>query len=338
MRPLAVFVERFDGPSALVVRETELRQPREGEVAITVHAGGVNFPDLLVSHGKYQDLYPLPFIIGKEGAGVVSQVDPGVTSLKVGDRVGFHLDAGAFCEQVIVPAEFCFPVPDEVTLKDAAGSILTYQTAHFALKDRGAMKPGDWVLVTGASGGVGIATVQLARAFGGRVIAAISSEAKRAFVEASGAEAVIDLSQPDLPNALRKQVNAATGGRGVDLVIDNMGGAAFDASLRAIAPGGRLAVVGFTSGVIPAVKANYLLLKGIAVTGVNWNRLRQADDPAAAAQIRQTQQEVYGLLAGGEIKSPVTAAFKMSDVAAALSAFEQRKTMGKIVLTTRHLQ
>lgn len=337
MRPLAVFVERFDGPNALALREIEPREPGEGEVAIETHAAGVNFPELLISYGKYQDLQPLPFVIGKEGAGIVRKVGRGVTSLAIGDRVAFHLEAGSFAEHVVVPEVFCFPLPSGVPFRDAAGMVLTYQTAHYALTARAQMKAGDWVLVTGASGGVGIAAVELAKAFGGRVIAGISGNAKRAFVEARKPDGIVDLAAPDLVNALRKQISEIAGGQGVDVVIDNMGGVASDAALRAMAPGGRLGIVGFTSGTIPSVKANYILVKGLSVIGVYWNHLRETTkDPSNAWRIRDIQRDVFALLAEGKITSPVTATYPMTDVAKALTDFEQRRTMGKIVLTTRH--
>jgi len=334
MRSLAVVVERFDGPGALKWREIEVAAPGPSEVLIEVHAAGVNFPDLLVSHGTYQTLYPLPFVIGKEGAGIVRAVGADVDSVSVGDAVAFQIDAGAFAENVLVPANQCYPVPAGVALRDAAAMVLAYQTAYFALVDRGALKPDDWVLVLGASGGVGIAAIQLASALGARVIAAVSNPEKGEFARAHGAQAWIDItSSADLHDSLRRSVGDITEGYGADLIVDTVGGNVFDASLRALARGGRLLVVGFASGQIPAVKVNYLLLKHIAVMGVNWAVYRDGDPQ----QVAQVQAKIFDMASRKLVASPVTRVYPMSEVSSALTDMEERRVKGKIVLTTRHL-
>jgi NADPH2:quinone reductase len=329
---LAVFVERFDGPNAVVLREVQTRLPAYGELLIEVHAVGVNYPDLLVSRGKYQDLYPLPFVIGKEGAGIVKAIGPGTTRLAIGDRVAFQVDAGAFCERVNVAANQCYPIPDNVALHDAAAMVLSYQTAYFSLTDRVELKSRDWLLVLGASGGVGIATVQLGRALGARVVAGIHDPAKEAFVRLHGAEFVEFLNSGEIVENLRTRMNQLTAGHGIDVTVDMVGGAAFDAAIRALARGGRLAVVGFTSGIIPSVKANYLLLKHISVIGVNWGAYRSTDPQ----RVMQAQARIFELASCGEVRSPVTQVRPMEEVALALSSLEQRKTMGKLVLTTKY--
>ena len=333
MRSLAVVVERFEGPEALAWREVEVPAPRPSEVLVEVHAAGVNYPDLLVSRGTYQDLYPLPFVIGKEGAGIIRAVGSGVSGLSVGDRVAFQIDAGAFGEIVLVPAKQCYPVPAGLALGVAAGMVLAYQTAYFALVDRGALKSGEWVLVLGASGGVGIATVQLARVLGGRVIAAVGSPDKGDFARVHGALAVVNAApSADLQNTLRPQIREITDGHGIDLIIDMVGGNAFDVSLRTLAPGGRLAVVGFASGQIPSVKVNYLLLKHISVLGVNWGVYRDGD-PEGVAEV---QAKIFDMASRGLIASPVTQVYPMSQISSALFDLEKRRVKGKIVLTTKY--
>lgn len=326
----AVAIERFGAPEDLVLREFASPVPGSGDVLIEVHAAGVNFPDLLVCGGKYQVLAPLPFIIGKEGAGVVRAVGEGVTRFKPGQRVAFEVEAGAFAEEIRVRQDHCFAVPDQLSLIDAAGLGLAYQTAWFALTDRGQIKAGDWVLVTGAAGGVGIAAVQLARAFGAKVIAGLGTMSKEAFVRARGADAVLDLGEPNLKDTLRERVRAITGGHGLDIVVDNVGGDAFNASLRAMAEGGRMLIVGFTSGTIPQVSVNYLMLKHIAVIGVNWGVYREGDTPAIA----DAQAEIFDMATKGIIASPVTVTYPLEQVSTALNVMRDRAFVGKIVLTT----
>jgi NADPH2:quinone reductase len=332
-RTRAVFVERFDGPSALVLREVDIREPEAHEVLIEVHAGGVNFPDLLVSRGAYQDLYPLPYVIGKEGAGVVRAVGAHVDALAPGDPVAFQMDTGCFSELVVVPAVQCYPVPSTLKLYDAAGMVLAYQTAYFALTESGRLKVGEWLMVTGASGGVGIAAVQLGRVLGARVIACVGGPAKAEFVRSQGSpDFIVDMSSANLVATLRDQIMDITAGHGTDVVLDPVGGDAFNAALRTLAPGGRLVVVGFASGTVPSVMANYLLLKHIAVVGVNWGVYRD-HDPQRVANV---QAEIFKLAAGGQINSPVTEIFTLSEAQSALGALEERRSRGKIVLTTRY--
>jgi NADPH2:quinone reductase len=331
-RPLAVLVERFEGPAALVLREVDILEPGAGELLIEVHAAGVNYPDLLVSHGTYQDLYPLPFVIGKEGAGVVRALGPNPCRFALGDRVAFQVDAGAFSEQVIVPANQCYPVPPDVPLLDAAAMVLAYQTAYFALTDRAGLRPGEWLLVLGASGGVGVAALELGRALGARVVAGIHDASKEEFVRSHGAEFVEYLTSTELGQALRSRINQLSAGHGMDVVLDTVGGAAFDAALRVLARGGRLAVVGFTSGSIPSARANYLLLKHISVMGVNWGVYRDGDP----SRVVEVQARIFDWLSRGVLRSAVTQVRPMADVALALTDLERRKTKGKLVLTTKY--
>ncbi|MDP3135371.1 MAG: NADPH:quinone oxidoreductase family protein [Burkholderiaceae bacterium] len=328
----AILVEKFGEPEALALREVPAPVPGPGDVLIEVHAAGVNYPDYLVAGGKYQKLAPLPFIIGKEGAGLVLAVGPGVSRVKPGQRVAFEVEAGAFAEQVCVRQGMCFPVPDGVPMVAAAALGLAYQTAWYGLHECGRIKAGDWVLVTGAAGGVGVAAVQLARAAGANVIAGLGTMSKADFVRAHGAQAVVDLAQPQLNEVLRDQIHAITAGRGLDIVVDMVGGDAFSASLRAMAEGGRMLVVGFTSGVIPQVKANYLLLKHLSVIGVNWSGWRDAPDTFEATQ---AQAKIFALAASGRMASPVSATFALEDAPRAVAALRDRSFVGKMVLIVK---
>jgi NADPH2:quinone reductase len=301
-----------------------------GEVLIDLHAAGLNFPDVLVAAGKYQTLPPLPFVVGKELAGIVTAVGAGVSGFKPGDRVLGQRENGAFAEIVAVRGEDCCQLPDDLPMVKAAAIGLTYQTAWFGLMDRAHLKPGETVLVTGAGGGVGTAAIQIAKAQGCRVLAGLGSMEKRDFVLGLGADAVIDMSGADLRDSVRRQVHAATAGQGADVVIENVGGSVFEACLRALAWAGRLVVVGFTSGEIPSVKANYILIKHITVTGLHWSDYREKSPGA----VRQAQDALFDLARQGQIDPPLSAVLPMQEVAAGMDLILQRKVRGKVVLVT----
>ncbi|WP_374448061.1 NADPH:quinone oxidoreductase family protein [Stella sp.] len=326
----AMLVERFGRPEDLVLRDLPDPEPGPGEVLVETHAIGLNYPDLLVIGGTYQILPPLPFAPGKELAGVVRAVGAGVAGFRPGQRVAAQLESGAFAELVRVPAALCYPVPDGLATAKAAAMGLVYQTSWYALTDRARLKPGEWVLVTGAAGGVGIAAVELAKAMGAKVVAGLGTMAKADFVRRHGADAVVDLATPDLKDGLRKAIHAATDGHGVDVVIDPVGGAVFEASLRALAWDGRLVVVGFTSGAIPSVKANYLLIKHITVTGIHWSDYPERD-PAGVAR---AQAEMFAMAADGRLDPPVMASVPLERAAEGLALIAGRKVEGKVVLVT----
>ena len=302
--------------------------PGRGEVLIEARAIGVNFPDLLVMQGSYQRLPPRPFSPGKEVAGVVGAIGAGVTRVRVGDRVMALPEYGAYAERIVVPENICYPMPKAMPFDEGAVLALAYQTAHFALLERGAYRTGESVLVTGASGGVGLACVQLAKALGANVIAGVTSKEKGELCRRHGADHVIDLSAPDPRNSLREQVYAAVGRRGVDLVLENVGGEVFDGALRALAWCGRLVVVGFASMRLPEVKANYVLLKNITVTGLHWSDYRERDPE----RVRRAQEELYALHGEGKLKPEITARYPLERFAEALARFEARQVQGKIVL------
>ena len=311
----ALFIDRFGLPEELILRDVTPPVPGAGEVLIEVHAIGVNYPDLLVVAGKYQDLFPLPFVPGKEGAGIVIEIGEAVTNVRIGDRISFEIEAGAYAEQVVVAANHCYPVPPGISLIQAAAMGLAYQTAYFALTDRAQLEPGEWVIVTGAAGGVGIAGVQLAKALGARVIGGVGTASKAEFVLGEGADAVVDLCKPDLDRVLRQEVLQITDGHGADIVLDQVGGVQFGSCLRALTAGGRLIVTGFTSGVIPTVRTNYLLMKHISVVGMNWGRYRD-NDPARVAT---AQARIFGMVQAGKLRPPVMACFPLERAAEALT-------------------
>jgi len=305
--------------------------PRPGEVLVDVHAASINFPDLLVIGGTYQKLPPRPFSPGKDLAGVVCALGEGVTTLKVGDRVVSQIEYGTYAEKCAVPEVNCHVMPDAMSYADGAAMGLTYLTAHFALVERGACRPGETVLVNGAAGGVGLAAVQIAKALGATVVASVGSEAKAALVRLSGADHVVRTDVPDLRNAFRNQVEAAIGERGVDVIVDPVGGDVFDASLRVIAWCGRVVVVGFAEGRIPEIKAGYVLVKNIALLGLQFSDYREREP----AKVRAVQQALFRLYEAGKIKPHVMAAYPLERYRQALEAVRERKVVGKVVLLMR---
>jgi NADPH2:quinone reductase len=326
----AVQIVRHGEPEQLVVADVRVPAPGADEITIDVHAAGVNFPDLLVVRGTYQNLAPLPFSPGKEVAGIVSAVGTRVTEFRVGDQVLAYVENGGYVDQITAPSWLCHPVPAGLDAADAIGLGLALQTAHFALFARGQMKPGETVLVTGATGGVGIATVQLAKACGAIVIAGCSTASKAGFAHDHGADHVVMLDSPDLDQNLKAEIAALTGGRGADVVVDNLGGHVFDACLRSLAWCGRIVVVGFAAGAPATLRSNYLLIKNIAAVGLHWSDYRDR----TPALIRDAQREIFALWRQGRLSSPVTEALRLDDAALALRRIADRQVRGKIVLLT----
>ncbi len=323
----AIIARGIGTPEDLVVADMPDPVPGPGEVAVDIAAAAVNFPDLLVIEGKYQIIPPHPFCPGKEAAGTVVGLGAGVDDLACGDRVMVQVEWGAFCERIAVPREACFPVPDAVGLDEAAAVGIAFQTAHFALSARAAVRPGERVLVTGATGSVGIAAMQLAKAFGCTVIAGVTTMDKAEVARENGADHVIDLSCGDLVETIRAQIRPLAGT--VDVAIETLGGAAFDGAIRALEFGGRLVVVGFAAGRIATLKTNYLLLKNIAVTGVNWAAYRDRDP----GWVQRVQREIFDLRVAGKISMPVQARFPLEDHVAAFDVIRRRQVRGKVVLT-----
>lgn len=327
----AVWVREIGPFENVKVEEVADPTPGPGEVVIDVAAAETNYPDMLVIEGKYQHKPTLPFAPGKAVAGRVSALGEGVTNLKIGARVAAQVEHGAFAEKTRADAKNCFTVPDDVPLDVAAALGLVYQTSWFALKERAYLKPGEIVLVLGAAGGVGMAAVQLAKAMGAKtVIAGVRGDANRQAALKMGADHVIDLSQPNLRDALRDQVQALTGGHGADVVIDPVGGDANAAALRAMAWCGRMVIVGFTSGEIPTVKTNYLLIKNIAVTGLQISDYRDKTPKL----MEDAQNAIFDLYRARKIDPFISARLPLERFQEALAAFRDGKAQGKILLVT----
>ena len=323
----AILCRAFGPPETLRLETVPEPVPGPGEVAIAARAIGVNYPDLLVVTGRYQTLPPLPFIPGKELAGIVTAVGPGVTGFAPGDRVAAAIEHGAFAEIALAPATQCWTLPDAVPF-DVAASMLVYQTAWFALIDRAQYRAGETVLVTGAGGGVGMACVQLAKALGAIVLAGVSRPERAAIAREAGADGIIDLGRADLRESLREDVRAATGGRMADIVLDPVGGDVFDAALRALAWRGRLVVIGFAAGRIPAVKANYLLVKNIAIAGLQWSDYRER----WPERVAEAQRELFALCEAGKLAPHIMARLPLAQAGAALVRLAKGEVLGKLVL------
>lgn len=302
----------------------------ERDVLIDVKAIGLNFPDTLMLQGKYQTRPERPFVPGRDASGIALAVGPKVTRVKTGDRVIAQVTTGAFAEKLAAPEARCFRMPDSMDFVSGAGMVTIYNTAYVAVVIRGHVKPGETVLVTGASGGVGLAAVQIARARGARVLAGVTSKEKGEVALASGADALVDLSAPDLRENLREQVLALTDGRGADAVLDPVGGDVFDAALRAVAYAGRMVIIGFASGRIPEVKGHYILLKNISVVGapldIHFKMQPDVMDAAVADLFRMYEK--------GDVKPEIMATYALDDIHKAMDLIVGRKVKGKIVLTT----
>lgn len=326
-----LILEELGEPENLRLTEMPAPTPGQGEVLVDIHAAAVNYPDLLTVRGQYQVRPALPFVPGKEGAGIVTAVGPDVAGLAPGDRVMVQAEYGTFAEQAVVPRHECYVLPDAVPFDQAAALGIAFQTAYFALVDRAQLQARETVLVTGASGSVGIAAIQLARLFGATVIAGLTTPSKAAVARDAGANHVIDLSGDDLKETVREQVFALTGGEGVDVVVETVGGDVFTGALRAVKFRGRLVVVGFTSGVIPEMKTNYLLLKNIAVTGVDRGQYRDREPQWT----RRAQDEIFRYCVEGKIRMPVQASFPLEDYIQAFDVIRNRQVRGKVVLRIR---
>jgi len=309
---------------AQAMRWTELPTPapRVGEVRIAVHAASLNFPDLLAVQGKYQVKHKLPFVPGSEFSGVVEAVGEGVAHLQVGDRVASIGTAGGFGTHACVNAAMVFTLAPQLDLTDAAAFAFTYGTSHHALVDRAALKAGEIVLVLGAAGGVGTAAVQIAKAAGAKVVAAVSSADKAAFCMALGADLAIDLSSESLRDAL-KAADVAP-----DVVYDPVGGDLADPAFRSIAWRGRYLVIGFAAGRIPALPFNLALLKGASIIGVLWGEFVQREP-------RAFQAEMTKLVAGyveGKLRPVIDTRLPMSAIHEAYTRMSSRRVLGKVVL------
>lgn len=320
----AILCKSYGPPENLSLEEVEDPQAGAGEVVVKVHAASLNFPDTLQIQGKYQFQPEMPFTPGSEVGGVVSSIGEGVTEFAPGDRVMATPGIGGLAEQVLCKAGALRKIPDSMDFKTAAGFAMIYTTSYHALKQRARLQPGETLLVLGASGGVGLAAVELGKLMGARVIAAASSDEKLAFVEQFKPDATINYGDGEL----KEKVKALTQDRGADVIYDPVGGDLFDQSCRCINWNGRLLVVGFTSGRIPEYKANLALLKGSSMVGVFLGRFRKEEPEAYEENFR----ELLAMYDEGKLHPVVTQSFAAEDFVDAFKVFSERRVMGKVTL------
>jgi NADPH2:quinone reductase len=298
-------------------------QAGPGQVVIDVKASALNFPDLLMTQGLYQEKPPLPFVVGTELSGTVAAVGEGVKHLKVGDAV-VSACGRTMAERVAAPAMLVIPAPRNLPLESAAGICITYFTTMHALKQRAALQPGETLLVLGAAGGVGTTAVELGRQMGATVIAAASSKEKLELAKSLGAEHLIDYSTEDL----KDRVKEITRGKGVDVVYDPVGGALAEAALRSMAWKGRYLVIGFAAGDIPRIPLNLPLLKGCSVVGVFWGSFVGREPQVQM----QNVAELWALFESGQLKPVVGETHRMEGLAAAFDSLRSRRALGKVVV------
>ncbi|MBS0247132.1 MAG: NADPH:quinone oxidoreductase family protein [Proteobacteria bacterium] len=320
----ALLCTHYGPPDELELAEIADPAPRPGEVVVRIKAAALNFFDTLIIQGKYQTKPAFPFSPSAEFAGVVESVAPDVADFKIGDRVLGFTGYGAAREKIAVSAKALTPIPDNLDFDRAAGLCVTYGTTLYALKDRAHLKAGETLAVLGASGGTGLAAIEIGKIMGARVIACASSRDKIAFCKERGADDGIDYAAEDLKDALRR----ATGGKGADVIYDPVGGAYAEAALRAIAWEGRFLVIGFAAGEIPKVPFNLYLLKSANVLGVFWGAWTERDPDGHRANTAQ----LLRWAANGQLSSHVHAAYPLSEAATALKAIAERKVMGKVIL------
>jgi NADPH2:quinone reductase len=320
----AMVATRWGEPKELEYLDVADPQPGPGQVLIETRAIGCNFPDILMVQGKYQVKPPHPFSPGHEIGGVVRAVGSGVTRARPGQRVLASLEWGGYAEQAVAAAERVYPIPDAMPFDHAAAFFLVYQTSYAALVRRAAIQPGEWLLVHGAAGGVGLSAVQLGKVLGARVIATAGTPAKLEVARQSGADVLIDYREEDWV----ERVKAVTGGEGADVIYDPVGGDVFDNSTKCLAFEGRLLTIGFAGGRIPTVAVNRLLLKNISVVGLHWGYYQRRGSPLVQEWM-DTLLELYG---HGRIRPVIYRTYPLRDAAAALAALSSRESYGKVVL------
>ena len=322
----AVVCKAFGPPENLVIETVDDPTPGEGEVVVDVRAVAITFPETLIIEDRYQFKATPPFILGTEAAGVVSAIGPGVTDFAVGDDVIGGRSTGAFAERVAVPAASLRPLTQGLDYAEATGFGYAYGTGYYGLKYRGDLEAGETLLVLGAAGNVGLAAIELGKLLGARVIAAASSPEKLDICRERGADETIDYSKEDL----KVRAKELTGGNGVDVVYDLVGGDYAEPALRALAWRGRFLVIGFTAG-IPRIPLNLALLKGCAVIGVFWGEFARREPDLYAQNIN----ELFQLHADGKLKPFLSEVFALEQCAEALTRLERREALGKMILKVR---
>ena len=320
----AILCKTLGGAESLVLEDIRMPEPQAGDVLIRVTAAALNFLDTLILRGKYQFKPDLPFSPGSEIAGRVERVGEGVDAFAPGDRVMGYARFNGCREYTVLPAEGLLIIPDGVSDEAASGLTITYGTAIHGLKDRGRLKPGETLAVLGASGGAGLAAVEIGKALGARVIACASSAEKLAVCQQHGADVLINYDAEDLKEALR----AHTGGAGADVIYDCVGDRYAEPALRGIAWAGRYLVVGFAAGEIPRIPLNLLLLKGCEMAGVFFGRFAEMEPEAHARNMRQ----LLAWCQDGTLRPHIGQVFPLAETAKAIAMLEQRKAVGKIIV------
>ena len=305
------------------VEEIEDPRAEPGMVIMDVKAAGVSFPDVLIVQGKYQFQPPFPFSPGGEVAGIVTEIGEGVTDWKVGDRAIAMTGNGGIAEKVAAYAATLMPLPESMDFKDGAAFPLNYGTTYYALKQRGELKPGETLLVTGAGGGVGTTAIEIGKAMGARVIAAASNQEKLDIAKRLGADEVVNYGDGEL----KEKVKALTDGQGADVIYDAVGGDIFMQCMRCINWKGRVLVIGFPAG-IPAVPTNLALLKGCSIVGVFWGRFTGAEPEENAKNF----DELFALHAEGKLKPEITKSYSLDEAVVAIKSLEDRTATGKVVI------
>jgi len=321
----ALICKEYGPVEALVIEERPEPVPGPGEALIGIRAAGINFVDVLSIAGNYQIKTPTPFIPGSEAAGIVQAVGEGVERLKPGDRVMITPPVGAFAEKCALPEMRCLPLPERLGFEQGAGFCITYATAYHALRQGAVLKAGETLLVLGAAGGSGIAAVEIAKAFGAIVIAAASSDDKLEFAQEAGADHTINYSVTSLREALKD----VTGGEGVNVVFDPVGGELAQVALRSLAWQGRYLVIGFACGDIPEFPANIALLKEARIVGVWWGAWTQRH----TQESMQNMQELGAMVAAGKLNPRITESYPLEQYHEAFAAITERRARGKVILT-----
>lgn len=319
----AILCKELGPANTLVIDDIPSPEPGKGQVKVRVKAAGLNFPDTLIIEGKYQIKPELPFSPGGEMAGEVIAVGEGVQRFKPGQRVMGLTGYGAFAEEILVPESNLIPVPDGMNDHTAAAFSMVYGTSYHALKQRANIQPGETLLVLGASGGVGLAAVELGKAMGATVIAAASSAEKLEVAKEAGADDLINYAEEDLKDALKQRYP-----KGVDVIYDPVGDKFTEAAIRNMAWNGRLLIVGFAAGDIPKIPANLALLKGCAIIGVFWGAFTQKEPQTNIQNIMELMQ----LFTQGKINPRISQVFQFEEYEQALAALTSRTAKGKVVL------
>jgi NADPH2:quinone reductase len=320
----ALICSQYGPPENLSVQDMPDPQPAAGQVVVRVRAAGVNFPDALIVQNLYQFKPTPPFSPGGEMAGEVLAVGAGVTRFKAGDKVIALTIWGGFAEQVLAQEDQLIAMPPGMSFEVAGSLLLTEGTCLHALRDRAGLQSGQTVLVLGAAGGIGIASIELAKALGARVIAAASSADKLATCRAKGADDVINYREQNL----RDEIKRITGGKGVDVVVDPVGGDYAEQALRSMAWRGRYLVVGFTDGQIPRLPLNLVLLKGCAIVGVFWGDFIRREPQAAQTDL----QDLMAMLEQGQIKPLISGRYSLQEAPKAILELSQRRAQGKLIV------